>query len=191
MTAPGPFDLSLITLEDAGCTARVEFRRGTVDRFADARSDRKIRALSESTEVVAVLTIRHWPPDSQVEGVREVRLEMTQGTITPSALRRFAWDRWITAADAYVRTGGADVLEVGEALQATATAQRRPGRRGHEPAFFSGIAARYLALRKDGVRNPVSRIAGEHCVNRNTAAGWVKQARRLGHLPPARPGRAG
>ena len=47
------------------------------------------------------------------------------------------------------------------------------------------------ALRAEGARDPTARIAREMVYSRNTVAGWVRRARELGLLPPARRGRAG
>lgn len=139
---------------------------------------------------MAVLEVRFYSPDSANNGVvREVRLiDRELGGLTPSFLQRFPWEKWLTAADAFARAK--DIAPMDAAIRATKG--KRPGRRGHDDAFLPAVARRYVDLRCEGVRAPVRQIADEDQVSRNTAAGWVKQAREQGLLPPARrPGKAG
>ena len=68
---------------------------------------------------------------------------------------------------------------------------QRPGRRGHSDDHYVAVAERYRQLRALGSASPTATIARERKVSRHTVAGWVSKARDRGHLPPARPGRAG
>lgn len=68
---------------------------------------------------------------------------------------------------------------------------KRPGRGGHPDAHYLAVAKRYRELYSKGVSSPTATIGREWKVSRDTAAGWVMSARKRGHLPPARPGRAG
>ncbi len=171
-------------------------------------------AWTTSDRVVGTLAVwfaRANPADAKSEPIRvqEVSLSLVDG-LTPIELKRFGWSRWLTVADAIARTGG-DVghpswrsEEFGDpatvsgkmtralyAEHGIAVPQRRPGRKGHGPEFYRGVANRYTELRAKGVRSPTQQIAAESFKSRDTVAGWVKKARKLGFLPPARRGRAG
>jgi hypothetical protein len=146
-----------------------------------------------------------------------VRLTVTRG-LTASLLKRFAWDRYLTIADAARRKAMAtthwgrpsqpisaplatsdDTVYGSITLPPVSTsyvhldvsdAQRPWGaKRGN--SHYKSVADRYTELRASGERNPPAAIARETNYNRNTVAGWVRKARRLGYLPPARPGRPG
>lgn len=114
--------------------------------------------------------------------------------LSASELSRFPWSRWLGVADANARLrnqftiAGRDAAAAigGEAVLAT-----RPGRRGHPVSHYRDIARRYLDLTSAGHSNPTQQIAEERDYSRNTVAGWVRHARTLGFLPPARKGRAG
>jgi hypothetical protein len=135
------------------------------------------------------LTIRLRADGPEAGTPYEVTLRVKDG-MTPSFLQRFPWGKWLTAADASSRSHGQDVEAATEALMSSQP--KRPGRRGHDPAFLPAVARRYDELRRDGARSPVQTIADEHQVSRNTAAGWIKQARDKDLLPKARrPGKAG
>jgi hypothetical protein len=176
-----------MTLEDDGTLVRISLRRGRPpSKQAAARDPRA--AFSTGEEVAEVVFRFHGTDGPELGSVRQASLSMNEG-ITPTALARFPWDKWLTAADAYARRRSTD--ELGEAIRQANRAAARPGRRGHPPSFFAGVAKRYDELRGDGERAPVAVIATEQKVSRNTAAGWVKRCRELGLLPPARPGRAG
>lgn len=136
-----------------------------------------------------------WDPDARPV---EVRLALDVDAMTPSTLQRFPWARWLSFADSYWRThdNDPDDAHVRVAIR-TFNAERgrpntgRPGRRGHPPEHYAGVATRYHQLRAEGASNPTTRLAAERHVSRSTAAGWVSEARRRGFLPPARPNRAG
>jgi hypothetical protein len=122
------------------------------------------------------------------------------GGIRPSELNRFAWTRWAAVAEAHARLSSRYTVQRLTDLTATHTAvdrdlgiavQGRPGRRGNPPDFYPSVADRYRALCSDGLGKPVERLARERTVSRATAAGWVREARARGYLPPARKGRAG
>lgn len=123
--------------------------------------------------------------------------------LTPTDLQRFAWARWIRVADAIARDAHPRLGPGGFPEDPVTLAHlelkgikvvppaKRPGRRGHSPEFYEQIAAQYRSLVLQGERAPTNRIAKEGTYSRHTVAGWVRKARELGHLPPARRGRAG
>jgi hypothetical protein len=140
------------------------------------------------------------------EGDRPVYVAVRRNTgLTASDLRRFPWTRMMRFADTMVRmpdpvTGAAPrnpahLTDVQIALRGAAPSTpprpRRPGRRGHSDDHYMTVAAEYQALCQDGNRSPTATLAGRHFVSRNTAAGWVREARKRGLLPPGRRGRAG
>ncbi|MBV8980397.1 MAG: helix-turn-helix domain-containing protein [Acidimicrobiia bacterium] len=191
------FDFTTTSLEGDGTIARIEFKRGKPPAKRPRKTPKAQMDALNSGELVATLLVRFFadPDGPELAGVREVALSTTRETITPTLLHRLAWEHWLTAADAFARTGGADVEHLAKAIRLAAKAPGRPGRRGHDPNFLPSVAERYLQLRARAddasARAPVVAIAKEHNVARNTAAGWVKRCRELGYLPPARPGRAG
>ena len=181
------FDWTFTDLEDDRTTVRVEFMKGPGPESPDPRElTRKINMAPRA----AVLRVKLFPEGHAKAGdPYKVTLEVAEG-ITPTFVRRFGWDRWLTAADAYARTKGQVTEPLAKAIGAAQG--RRPGRRGHDGSFLPAIAARYVELRSQGSRAPVKAIADEHQVSRNTAAGWIKQARDKGLLPKARrAGKAG
>jgi hypothetical protein len=146
-------------------------------------------------------------PSSPLERADRVSLYLPEG-ITAATLRRFAWSRWLEVADAIARSGGdlgppnwwgpepgtagAKLLKAVFAQQGLrVNLRKRPGRKGHPREFYEEVAGRYLELRRRGERAPTKKIAEERQYSRNTVAGWVRKARQLGLLPPARRGRAG
>jgi len=148
-------------------------------------------------------------PASEPLGVSGVSL-WTRDGLTASDIKRFGWASWLAVADAVARTGGDtthskwrsdDRFDPHTVQGLTSRAyyeswnlsyrKKRPGRKGHEPEFYEGVAKRYLELRSEGVRNPTQRIADETHYSRNTVAGWVRKARVLGFLAPGRRGKAG
>jgi hypothetical protein len=131
-------------------------------------------------------------PRSAPLAIREVRLVLPHGA-TASDVRRFGWTRWLAVADAISRWR-ADDESAGEAITRAGTTAlrkerilraRRPGRRGHPDEFYRQIAARYVAVRAAGVRNPRVKMADEMHVSVHTVAGWIERARELGYLQPA------
>lgn len=121
----------------------------------------------------------------------------TPAAMTPTALRRFPWDRWLYSAEVFQRGLMEDRRRVeGPARPAVSSdlgpkVPKRPGRRGHPDAHYISVAKRYRELVASGVRNPTSTIAAERFVSHNTVSGWLKEARRRGYLSPSRRGRAG
>jgi hypothetical protein len=129
--------------------------------------------------------------------------------LTPTVLQRLPWARALAATDALRRMtpdGGGGSTFSNQGTAGASAAKRdllravkapgeptkgRPWSSTHDAAFYERIAARYLQLRGDGSTNPTAVIAAEEQSNRNTVAGWVRKARQLNYLPPARPGRAG
>ena len=149
--------------------------------------------------------------------VQEVRISLP-GVMTPTRLQRFPWARCLRVVEAVVRNPGPIYPEVGtnqraarqkyhedwgrvnaeinqtinEALHGIRpTAQRRPGRRGHDDDHYRKVADAYKALIAKGETAPNKWIAEDWGYSRNTVAGWVRKARQLGFLAPARKGRAG
>lgn len=146
-------------------------------------------------------------PRSAPIGVEEVSLRLSYG-VTPTELRRFAWQRWLTVAQAFALAGGdpthpswrSDVFAdphtvVGQMTRAVyaehgidVSPSTRPGRRGHPNKLYEDIARRYTELRLQGVRSPTKQIAQEMGRSKDTVAGWIRQARALGLLPATRRG---
>jgi hypothetical protein len=114
--------------------------------------------------------------------------------MTPADLRNLPWARLLRAAEAIVIAQHSDSVDAWNAATAeTSIAEpiRKPGRPrlGHAQLF--GIAERYRQLVEAGDPAPAQRIAEERNEKPSTVRGWIKRARDLGFLPPARPGRAG
>ncbi len=134
-----------------------------------------------------------------------VRLDQFQG-LRASEVQRFAWRQWMTVAEEAARRLLAgqchvpipfDELQaspVGRALGAD-EAQRKRGPKPRDPqetlAFLSNLAREYSDLRAEGSTAPATALARRHHYNVNTMRHYIYRARRLGLLPPARPGRAG
>lgn len=180
------------------------------------RRDRRHKPLGARRAGPVVGTLGVWfartdptDPRSEPARIHEVSLSLIDG-LTPTEIKRFAWSRWLTAADAVARTGGdithpswrtvefgdpksvAGMLTRGlDAENEIPLPRRRPGRKGHPEEFYEKVANRYQELRERGIRSPTATIAREMHYSRSTVAGWIKKARRLGKLPPARRGRPG
>lgn len=164
--------------------------------------------------VVGQLSVRYAredpdDPTSDLTDPKQVDLYLPGG-VTPTEIRRFAWARWLDVADVIVRLpdserdpswfqpeplAGTAGGKLKRAIYAEAgvkiNMRGRPGRKGHPREFYEVIAKRYRELLEQGVRSPTKTIAQEYRYSRDTAAGWVRRARELGFLPPARKGRAG
>lgn len=154
------------------------------------------------------------------ENGRVLKAGLSTGTaVPPTAISRFPWARWVTAAETVLRQHGLEpplvqledgtfeegpaALRVAEMLPAIIEALRempprpaKPGRRGIPTDFYEAIATRYSAHVAAGKRHPVQAITDEETaagrpVSRGTVASWVRRARQLGLLPPAKRGRAG
>jgi hypothetical protein len=128
-----------------------------------------------------------------------------------STLRRFAWARWLTIADAAITdlkhpdtrelsdgyfAPDADIAKLVRRQRSRQLRARspsvRPGRRGHPDSFYKEVAQRYRQLRhQEASIRPTKDLADEYKVNRSTAAGWIKTARARGHLNPGKRGRPG
>lgn len=65
---------------------------------------------------------------------------------------------------------------------------RRPARRRLDDGFYANVARAYRDATIRGL-NPRQTIAADTGAAPDTVAGWVMEARRRGHLPPARPGK--
>ncbi len=119
------------------------------------------------------------------------------GGLTRAEIGRFPWSRWIRVAHAKARSTRFYSEELRAELDASARAAQalepssRPGRRGHPDEFYAAIADCYQTHLNAGERNPTARVGEDHSVGRSTAAGWIRKARELGYLPPARRGSAG
>jgi hypothetical protein len=67
---------------------------------------------------------------------------------------------------------------------------KRPATRRLEDAFYVNVARAYRDAARRGM-NPRQTIAADAGAAPDTVAGWVQEARRRGHLRPARPGKVG
>lgn len=181
------FDFAVTALVDDGRAVRTEFRNGRRPSAGD--SPQEARRLWRQGSSAGALTIVY-PPGGQDAGDLPTRVTLDLPTgITPSLLARFPWEKWLIAAQEYVRSGSIeDDAASKRQSDAVGAVVRRPGRRGHPPAFLEAIAGRYRQLRLEGDAAPVKHIAEERAVSRNTAAGWIKQARERGllHKPRGR-----
>jgi len=154
-----------------------------VDRDAPAVEKQHFNPLGEG--VVAKVTVAF---ADGVDRPVDVRITTNDG-LTPTALQRFPWGRWLATADAERR---GDEIARWEALGVKLTTEpRRPGRKGHDRAHYEAVAKQYLELRAQGVEAPAKIIARRGSYNQNTVRGWIRQCRELELLPPGRPGRAG
>jgi hypothetical protein len=138
------------------------------------------------------------PMGSPATGFISVQIS-ARSPLRPSELRRMAWSSWFEIADAALRLGRASPAEVEQANEALAEVilrsvgaqpTKRPGRRGNPKELYVNVARRYSELRRAGERAPIKVIAAEHYVSRNTAAGWIREARTRNLLPSPRVGRA-
>lgn len=120
----------------------------------------------------------------------------------PSDLQRFAWSRYFHIARCAMAfsAGGRQhkskewaktLLAIAEASGVAVPTLSTPGRKGHPREFYEQVAARYLQLLAMGETAPDTVLAREMNQARSTVAGWVRRARELELLPPARAGRAG
>ena len=157
-------------------------------------------------ENLEVIFERHDPTSrkSPPERVREVRLSSSAG-LTPSELQRFPWRKWLTGADAELRsatpsasgmswqvdTSLPHAIAKAIGLKLTPEPGLRPGRRGHPREYYERIAKLYEELRIAGLVNPDKQIATELNINASTVRGHISNCRQLGLLPPARRGKAG
>jgi hypothetical protein len=65
---------------------------------------------------------------------------------------------------------------------------KRPARKRLDDGFYRDVAHAYQSAVAFGL-NPRKAIVTDTGVADATAAGWVLEARRRGHLPPAEPGK--
>jgi len=66
-----------------------------------------------------------------------------------------------------------------------------PKGRNHGDEFYCQVASIYSELLRFGSANPVATLAQRNNAPLSTVQRWVREARRRGFLPPARPGKAG
>jgi hypothetical protein len=78
---------------------------------------------------------------------------------------------------------------VAHAFTTTMTSRTRPGRRGHDDAYYLPIAARYVELIEQGVRKPVDQIADERGDRPTQVRDLVHQCRTRGLLTRGTRGR--
>lgn len=156
--------------------------------------------------------------DSKSFVVTDVRIRLPGG-LTPTRLQRFPWARWLRVAEAAHRSRGPSYpspypnpregrrayhedwgrlsanlsLAAEEAIKGRKpeAAKLRPGRPGYPDSFYREVAEVYQSLVATGEAAPNLRMAEQWSYSRNTVAGWVKKARQLGYLPPAKKGKAG
>jgi hypothetical protein len=140
------------------------------------------------------------PDDDSDEGRAVTSVLVTLADpLSPNALQRLPWARLLVIVDAQAKAwhaadGHQYATMMDEAFGRAwgdGGPPRRPGRRGHPDEWYQAVAARYLALRLEGVTDPTNQIAIEANYNRSTVAGWVSTARKKGYLPPARRGKPG
>ncbi len=148
--------------------------------------------------------------------IRSFELSMAAG-VTPTAVQRLGWSRWLRVADAvarnpsppYMGAEGTDFFDreqnwlqaeaevqnrIGEAIaKALGEEQplRRPGVKGHGDDFYRQIAQLYTSFVEAGQRSPTALVGEAFGRSRNTAAGWIRKARDKGFLQPPRWGKAG
>lgn len=175
------FEFAITSLSEDGCTVHTDFRRGP--RPTGHETLAVTRHMLSQGESLGGVTVTYESPRARRPVA--VKVELQQG-LSPSALSRFAWTYWLTQADEIVRAGPIEVPSerLAEAIKANVG---RPGRKGHPAGFLEKVARRYRDLRLRGERAPVATIATEAGVSRNTAAGWIKQARQRGLLTPRTP----
>lgn len=169
---------------DAGLVARIAVNRGTW-----------------STREATELQLQIDPESGRAEWIA---IRSPHGLL-PSEVGRLPWVNLFAMADAFVRAVGDESTKLdrdhmGKVVMATRDNRRppkhpkiakRPGRAGHPDEHYAAVAKRYNELCMRGVTNPTTTIARERGYSRDTVAGWVREARNRGYLPPARRGRAG
>ncbi len=140
----------------------------------------------------AKLVIR-WPADDTAAEQLPVSFEIYPDVepLEPRVLRRFApqAELYVALAQSSMRLLGGEYGTTKERWQAMVDATeplRQVGRagRGLSPAFFKTISEQYELLAKEGERHPVKALGEMHGATISAASRWVKEARRLGLLPP-------
>ncbi len=139
--------------------------------------------------------------------VTHVMLSLPDG-VTPTDLSNFKWSKWIAIARAarVEFNAGRDIPPFNEMFRQTSvlvdrmfraarpdgsSTSRRPGRHGHPDSYYQEVADTYRRCLLNGESHPIKVIAEAQVVSRNTASGWVREARKRGLLEPAHKGRAG
>lgn len=146
--------------------------------------------LRRGDELVATLEIDLQPRPGDAPEVTEVRLSAAHG-ITPTTLKRFAWDQWITKAKALAASPGIFLPAGDDPLQRRQhwlddwskyeTTLRsnigHPGRGGHPDEHYTAVLNAYQALEAAGDPSPIRTISARLEISRNTVASWLKRAR--------------
>jgi hypothetical protein len=121
-----------------------------------------------------------------------------QSGLTAAELKGMPFSDWFFHADWILRRpelGSDDVIELEDVSVTLPGAPlidvRHPGRGGRGARHYQNVATRYKELLEQHPKNPTARLGALYGVSRHTAAGWVRQARELGYLPPGHQGRAG
>jgi len=101
--------------------------------------------------------------------LRTIRL----GEIVDAAAR----DLWVRA-----RIAAIDELAPSPLPRLRKPTQARPGRRGHDPAFYERFSAIYLLEAGRSSRSPVGALAKRYDVSGAAIYRWITRARELGYL---------
>lgn len=156
-------------------------------------------------EVIARLEVTFGNDSSGQRGVTGVWLKSEDKSLTGSELNRFAWTRWLKAAQTIDDMSAPSGITSGEVTaridafreewtrydEDIQAAIGHPGRGGHGDAHYKLIAKLYQRLVEEGEPHPIKSIATRYGANRNTVSGWIQRARRHGYLPEGKTGKAG
>ena len=132
----------------------------------------------------------------------QVQLYLFDG-VTPSALSRFSWKKYISAAWASrLAIASPDPVNIRDLMlnlnsirdgtpSPVVRSGSKRGRKGYGDDFFKKVAADYIQVYAQNSRSPVKQMAEEQGVSVATVRSWVHSARKRGLLPPGTRGRAG
>jgi hypothetical protein len=132
---------------------------------------------------VTLLTVRFAENRQGRPRIQELTIAHPEG-VTGSLLRRLPLERIEQQHSTRPRSVGwyGDSADV---IAQLANSPRRSER------FYHDVAAAYLSQVKNGVRRPALAISTTTGAPPATVRGWIRRARELGYLPPARRGAAG
>ena len=162
-----------VEVADDNNVPRVEIQLRTGSRGKDPLN---------SGVTVATLTVRYqWAPDGDELLGRPRAVSLAAEGLTPTEVARFAWTRWMRAADAVAASRGKSVGVVGSAIRTETavsraqTAPRRPGPRGNV-AHDVEILERWEKAQMAGLT--IRDLADELGQPRNTVKSWIDRARK-------------
>lgn len=170
------------------------------DRPPDLRAESLARARGRQTGPAllgsATVTLEVDAEDADIPTGKAVGVLVHSARgLDASELRQFPWRRVIASAVATHRARHLNTIEawqtVGASQSTSDRSPRPPGRPPISPAHYQHVADRYRELVRQGDKAPVTQIAKDSVVSRNTAASWVSRARQRGFLEPATRGRPG